>query len=115
LVTVEDRVRWGIRTGVMNVCLYGFDTSSTNVKTIEENLGGRVDAEDGIYYTFNLERNNSRSFRFTQRGFNTVGNISVTMTNHNLTSNQVPARLFYTICGVSDPLQCFLNDTQRRG
>jgi hypothetical protein len=87
MVSVEDRVRWGIRTGVMNVCMYGFDVSSANIKVIESNLGGGIDAEPGVFYSFNIERNNSRSFRFSQRGFVNSGNITITMMNHNLSSN----------------------------
>lgn len=74
-------------TGVMNVCLFGFDTSSVNFRITEQNFAGRIDVNPGITYTLNLERNNTRNFRFTQQSLEFPGNITVTMTNHNLTAN----------------------------
>lgn len=34
-ISSEDRKRWGITTGVMNICTYGFDTSSVNFRIVE--------------------------------------------------------------------------------
>jgi len=77
-----------VSTGVVNVCLFGFDVaSSANIQTIEANLNNMVNAYNGVTYTFNLESNSTRYFRFTLSTFSMPGNITVTMSNYNLATN----------------------------
>ncbi|MEN9567922.1 MAG: hypothetical protein RLZZ69_3118 [Cyanobacteriota bacterium] len=49
--------------------MYAFADSSTSLLAVEDNFGGRLDAQNDITYTFNIEKNSTMYFRYTQSSF----------------------------------------------
>lgn len=97
---------------MLNICAYAFSQSSIKISPVEDNAGGRFDATDKTTYTFNIEKNSSTYFRFTQSTLAKNGFITVTSTTYGLSANQLPARIFYKLCKSSDPTACSLNSTE---
>jgi hypothetical protein len=118
IFTQDDRKRLGFRTGLYELCIFGLqDSSSVGLTPIEENTGGRYTASDGVVYTVNVPRGKAAYFRYTQTFLAQRANITVRIEGLKIdvTKNQQPPKIFYRVCGYSNPADCYLNGQEQNG
>ncbi len=118
ILTASDRARYGFKTGLYEVCLFGLQDSTVSLTPIEEATGGRYTAENGVVYTINVPaRRTATYFRFTQEFLAQKANITVKVEglSANLTAGQAPPRIFYRVCGFTTAWDCSLNASEQNG
>lgn len=54
ILTAADRARFGFKTGLYEVCLFGLQDSTVGLTPIEDATGGRYTAKDSVVYTISV-------------------------------------------------------------
>lgn len=67
IVSSADRIRYGMRSGLYEICIFGNQDSSMALIPTEDNTGGRYTAEDSMAYTVNVPQKGSVYFRYTSQ------------------------------------------------
>lgn len=90
ILTAADRARFGFKTGLYEVCLFGLEDSTVGLTPIEDSTGGRYTAKDSVVYTISVPaRKTTTYFTFTQAFLAQRANITVRVEglSANLTAN----------------------------
>jgi len=67
ILTPADRIRLNMKTGLYEICIFGYEDSSVAITPVEVNTGGRYSALDSITYTTNIQRKSAVYFTYTDQ------------------------------------------------
>lgn len=117
ILTAAERARLGFKTGLYEICIYGYQDSSVAITPTEINGANRFELSDGQQITTSIQRRSSMSFVYTQMFLAQRSNITVSMLglSLNATTNQQPPRVFYKICSSELIQNCMMTPSEMNG
>jgi hypothetical protein len=117
ILTAAERSRLGFKTGLYEICIFGYQDSSVAITPTEYNFAKRFNLEESQQTSLSIQRRSSESFVYTQAFLNQKANITVQMQALSLNTavNQLPPRVFYKICPSDMKENCMLTPNEMNG